>query len=274
MTSSQTQTITTASPNDEGIRCPNCEYNLTGLAGEVCPECGLGFNRKQLLHDLANRYAPIPIWSRRKEIGTLWALLKTAIVIWARPITFAKRFPNNADPREALLFARWCMGVSLALVSVPFAFAVANGSDILGFLLTVFCTVVGINVCELTMAASVFAIGPADDNSTTLDEFSDSLAIVRMTRAYLIISSIFLGIFWVRQTGTGPTSQLERFIEQGVFLILGYWWVSMTCIAVAYRKSAVNLILSVIMMPICVAIGFVAGGVAGAIIAAIVAVFR
>ncbi len=37
-------------PQSEGLFCPNCEYDLTGLTEPRCPECGEPFDNEELIH--------------------------------------------------------------------------------------------------------------------------------------------------------------------------------------------------------------------------------
>ena len=49
-------------PSDEKLFCPKCDYNLTGLAGRICPECGSEVDREQLRAALAVGLVPMMPW--------------------------------------------------------------------------------------------------------------------------------------------------------------------------------------------------------------------
>ena len=63
-----------------GTRCSTCEYNLTGLAAEPCPECGLRFDPAD-----PGTLAVLNGFERRQRqmwIGVAAAVLLAAVAIW------------------------------------------------------------------------------------------------------------------------------------------------------------------------------------------------
>lgn len=72
--------------------CPQCEYNLTGLTENRCPECGTPFDPVELARIAAAAWLPIPGWSWRQG---LVAFAMVAFRAACTPASFARRFPAS-----------------------------------------------------------------------------------------------------------------------------------------------------------------------------------
>lgn len=57
------------------LYCPQCDYNLTGLTENRCPECGLGFDPVELARIISK--SPLPI-----SIGRAAFYLAASPVLW------------------------------------------------------------------------------------------------------------------------------------------------------------------------------------------------
>jgi len=116
---------TTPVPNyseDEGIRCLQCDYNLTGLPSGRCPECGNPFNRNALLSHFGGAKAPIPIWDDRDETGFLAAFLSTIAAVCFTPRRYFRRMPSNPDRDSARKFSQSCFLATAFLGLLPILF--------------------------------------------------------------------------------------------------------------------------------------------------------
>jgi len=61
--------------NEKTLFCLKCDYNLTGLTENRCPECGLAFDPEALAADMATWPEPIS-W----PVATFWLVLSPALV--------------------------------------------------------------------------------------------------------------------------------------------------------------------------------------------------
>lgn len=91
-----------ALPSFEGLKCPACEYDLTGLSECRCPECGTSFNPVELRAVMEN--SRLPGWSDRKNVGVVRAYAAVCCYTWFRPWKFGKEFPAIHNVREVTRF--------------------------------------------------------------------------------------------------------------------------------------------------------------------------
>src|SRR5436305_527420 len=70
--------------------CENCGYNLTGLTGNICPECGWAFVPGM------HQRSRIP-WAQRRAIGVQKAYWLTLWNILLRPAFIARSAGDNAS---------------------------------------------------------------------------------------------------------------------------------------------------------------------------------
>lgn len=113
-------------PNDEAaiktdLYCPKCTYNLRGVVGERCPECGYS------LATLRSPICRIP-WVRRRECGRFLGYWRTIWMVTFRNQRFCEEFARPvsfADARTFLwvtllhLYVPVLLAVVLVYLSVP-----------------------------------------------------------------------------------------------------------------------------------------------------------
>jgi hypothetical protein len=116
-----------APPVDEGLRCPRCDYNLTGLPDGRCPECGRAFQRRELLDLRDSLPAPFPIWDERDEIGRLSAFLRTLRLAWFSPRELLRRMPSRPNLASGRRFSLWCYAIAAILPGAVLAVILPRG---------------------------------------------------------------------------------------------------------------------------------------------------
>jgi hypothetical protein len=96
----------TAVPSDTGLRCPRCEYNLTGLVEARCPECGTTFDWE----DVRRGGPKYPTIAFERSRG--WRKVPAFVVTWATilfaPWVFARQAVTRASGWHALVFGVFC----------------------------------------------------------------------------------------------------------------------------------------------------------------------
>ncbi|MBN1346533.1 MAG: hypothetical protein JXQ73_27840 [Phycisphaerae bacterium] len=91
--------MSTEAPIDGDLFCPRCQYNLRGLEGDRCPECGEVFDRTTL------HVSRIP-WVHRKQVGRFRAYWRTVWLVVFRTGEFCREFQRPVSYLAAEHF-RW-----------------------------------------------------------------------------------------------------------------------------------------------------------------------
>ncbi|MBU0618341.1 MAG: hypothetical protein KKI02_11535 [Planctomycetes bacterium] len=99
---------------DTGLRCPECEYNLTGLADPRCPECGTTFDWEDVRQ--AAECPPRIAFERAKGWPKIPALLVTWATVLFAPWIFARQIVQQVSATHATAFLVVCFAVVLSRV--------------------------------------------------------------------------------------------------------------------------------------------------------------
>lgn len=105
-------------PADSGLRCPQCEYNLTGLTENRCPECGSAFDPEELRRVFSGAPLPIPGWEVPRNPSLLRRFLTTCRMSWFQPSEFGRRFPWSYDLGAAGQFWIVARGIATAILGI------------------------------------------------------------------------------------------------------------------------------------------------------------
>lgn len=105
------------------LYCPACMYDLRGLAGDVCPECGF-----ELSGDAAKR-SSIP-WSYAKRLNGPWLLLKTAGWTLLHPQQFGMALARPVERRDALRFRLVVISTVWLVVAACWSLAVWDDASL------------------------------------------------------------------------------------------------------------------------------------------------
>ncbi len=132
---------------DSGLFCRECDYNLTGLTGGRCPECGTDLDWDDLRRERERQARGIGIhWEHSRwylrPIGFIATALQAALLPWI----LADGIPAHPRCLPALAFLATCIGVgSLA--------ALGMGSD----LAKILAWNIGV-LCQVTLQTFLFGL--------------------------------------------------------------------------------------------------------------------
>ncbi len=91
---------------DQGLRCPRCEYNLTGLSAARCPECGAAFDWETVRAAATTR--PIIAFERARGRKKIVGFIQTWLAVLFAPWLFSRQAIQRVDLRHALAFLGVC----------------------------------------------------------------------------------------------------------------------------------------------------------------------
>lgn len=143
------------SAEDIGLRCLSCDYNLTGLAENRCPECNAPFAPDLMRRILAGDRLPVPIWDDPSQGSLLVRFFRVCWMTWFRPTEFARQMPWSFDTRSVIKYWFLVRAVTLLLVVATSLLTVGRtdaSSDLKVASAGIILLFAGSLLCEATLA--------------------------------------------------------------------------------------------------------------------------
>lgn len=238
--------------------CPECGYNLVGTPEDRCPECGVAFDRADLLGRCSQREMPFCPWdSPRGQKNAIEIFFETWGAALGSPRRLFKTYPARPIAHRAAAYSLVCYGIVLALGLIG-GFLASPMQPVCGMGLAV-----GIGMsftallCEMLLAA-IF------NGLVTPRLAQSSYALWRGATHYfsgfLVLSALLIAwtFFSVAAAGAGMAYLLA--LNSGAACLLFAWWALALAAAVFQisRPSWSRVLACVLIWP--VGVGAVFGG--------------
>jgi hypothetical protein len=261
--SQERDVCTTPPTQDSGLRCLRCNYNLTGVADNRCPECGTTFERRHIEAILAGAPTPIPIWED-PGVSLPIRFIRMCLATWFTPWRVGRTFPSRYGLNSAVSFRWLATAVALGVYFVgSIGWLTSDGyarsaAWAVGFIL-------GVSTCE-ALIASVYVLAVA--------ELSDaSGGIIGMFRSFMILSTTVLGLgraWGVPKHAYGMLSGNDLLAFSAGCLFL-WWWAALGTgiMMIRAREGAARRIVVLALIPTAAAVAVGVGGL-GAVVAKVI----
>lgn len=220
--------------HDSGLRCPACDYNLTGVAENRCPECGNAFDPQRLHAVLAGTPAAIPILDDQSRDPHL-RLMQVCLLTWFAPGRFGRTFPPHCR-RTSVLNFRWSIAAITVLGYLLCVVPAGGLSALVGILVLTAAVLTGVVLCEMMMETALRAFLAA---GTPPRFFADSAdcwhGLVGCFRSFLLLQGILLGSAVLLTEAAGVrTWPAAEYVA--VYLVPLWWWAALAR-AVGVRRT-------------------------------------
>lgn len=217
---------------DIDLFCPHCDYNLRGLTEDRCPECGNGFDRRELLHWL--RTSALSVYSRgphqrAQQFRLFWMSL-------FRPSRVGRELPPwiAADAAANYSLAMRSIGL-IAAFFMFFAVPEVGSSVSIGILLWAPVIVFGTYFCEWGIASYLARwVEPLCVPTVRRYEFWRSLCHCFTSHFLVSCVAVPASAALVLRAGV-PFSEWVLPGSAGIMLL---WWCLGLILAVTARSSA------------------------------------
>lgn len=187
-----TEPATETTLQDIGVRCPHCEYNLTGLTESRCPECGEPFDLEQLSRRASDRACPSTPWDQSPQHPMLLRFARTWRLAAANPKQLAREFPARHDAALALGYSLACYFFSVCIVNLGCAGMVAlfRPRDAIAIVAFTFSSSVGaVAACWLCEAVMSVALALASPRRTPMDSYHFWRGLTHYTSGFTLMTA-------------------------------------------------------------------------------------
>lgn len=246
------------------MRCPICEYNLTGVVEDRCPECGRRFNRKRLAALAAGGSAPIPVWDERERpLSARFATM--CLLTWFRPARVGRTFPQRYSIRSARRFR--ALVVLAGTIGAGLVLNLAEPrTEFIGAMFVGLVGGVGGAVVFERLFAAVLAGFVAPRSPSQVKDTSESWhGLVGMFRTFGLLEALAAAAA-LRLTQT-PWFSAAAGLTVAAIYVIPFWWAAALSSAVAAKPGlrvsrvflvSIALVVAVIALLAATMLGLVA----------------
>ncbi|UCG34058.1 MAG: hypothetical protein JSU68_05360 [Phycisphaerales bacterium] len=231
--------------SDSGMRCLVCDYNVTGLRENRCPECGTEFDPDLLRRVAAGQPIPCTPWDTRVGFVGFWQT-------WAMSLFTPWRLADNFAPRHNVRRAVAFTAICYSLAGGTFAYCVlwiglrtGTVDDALGLVSAVLVgAVFACWLCEtLTSAALALLVKPTCAKS----RYHFWRGIAHYTSGFTLLTAAWgaCGFYW--NTWSSGAFISLWFPAAVIFL----WWVLALLKTILRRNdSGLRAVLACLVVPV------------------------
>ena len=215
-----------------GLYCFNCDYDLTGLIEDRCPECGQPFDRDLFRRIAAGEPIPAVPWDTDR---TFRGFFKTWWIALTQRGRLASHFPLMHDRTTARLYTIICYIVVwiglFGLAHLVFHVGVhCRLGEAIGIgVIIATCSVLACCVCEMLTAAGLSWLVPPSHGKSRYPYWR---GLTHYTSGYTWLSLIWA---WYATFVYNPLSENLLVILSATLLFL--WWASGFWIMIRRRGS-------------------------------------
>lgn len=238
-----------------GLRCLNCDYELTGLVEQRCPECGTVFDpdwMARLRGDLECAATP---WEKAPSWRSFVVTLQMSFL---RPGQLLGKFPGRCDRRRAREFSFWCYaaaGMVWSSLSVG-AFG-AEGAMTAGLTMVVVWT-----ACGMTEVSVAYLMSVTCRKTAARERYEFWVSLCYYGSGYFVLLAGWCGVFELLEMRAGglPRDWEALFIAGGAGIVV--WWMAMMTYVLGLNSAGTRRwVCAGVMVVLGSVIPLVAGGV-------------
>lgn len=243
---------------DIGLRCLRCEYNLTGLASDRCPECGTTIDWAVVRSDNDSRRKGTPAHHARGW-GKVPATLQTILMMLFVPWRFAARL--RADERFGpSLVTAVVSYLTFLVVQTVIDRGLPGAKDVLQMALTVATVILAQSLC-LAALAGANGFPAARGRSRLRFWLIVSLYATCFVAAWPLTGEPPVLSSWNDANFYWPFDQRPGFFSSGpnlgVTIMVYWWWLILAVVLIVRARSRWHAAFGIVALPVFTWLGYV-----------------